>query len=78
MNTFKIGDVIEYKDVDMESYTRGYGIHYEMRTAKIVGICYKLDNGDVIEQSKLTLNTSRAETQKLPSNAQSPPAGQTG
>jgi hypothetical protein len=72
---FKIGDVVQYKDVDMEYYSRGYGINYETKTAQIVSICYKLSNGETVEEKKLVLvsptqGTSVAETQKPLSNGQ--------
>ena len=55
MNTkFKIGDKVTYQDVDMESYSRGYGISYETKTATVVSIVYKLSNGETVEEKKLT------------------------
>jgi hypothetical protein len=55
MNTkFKIGDQVTYQDVDMESYSRGYGISYETKTATVVSIVYKLSNGETVEEKKLT------------------------
>lgn len=69
---FKIGDTVTYKDLDMEYYSRGYGINYETKTGVIVGICYKLSNGEVIEEKKLvsTKETWPEETQTPPSNGQ--------
>ncbi len=85
----KVGDKVTYQDVDMEFYSRGYGITYETKTATIVGVYYRLSNGDTIEEQKLTkispsqflesrTGTSPSETQKPPSNGQSLPSGQTG
>ncbi len=73
---FKIGDVVQYKDVDMEYYSRGYGINYETKTAQIVSICYKLSNGETVEEKKLVkketslVPESRPET--WPSETQKP------
>jgi hypothetical protein len=77
---FKIGDVVQYKDVDMEYYSRGYGINYETKTAQIVSICYKLSNGETVEEKKLVKKeplpsgepslTARPET--WPSETQKP------
>ncbi len=52
MNTkFKIGDKVTYQDVDMESYSRGYGISY------------KLSNGETVEEKKLVkVDTVKTET----------------
>lgn len=77
---FEIGDKVTYKDLDMEYYSRGYGISYETKTARIVSICYKLSNGDTIDERRLVLVPKEilpAETQKPPSSGQSPPSGQT-
>lgn len=52
---FKIGDTVTYKTVDMEYYSRGYGLSYETKGSTIVAICYKLANGDTVEQKQLTL-----------------------
>jgi hypothetical protein len=75
--TFKIGEKVTYQDVDMESYSRGYGINYETKNATIVSVCYKLSNGEVVEAKKLR-KISDGETQKSPSTGQPLPAGQTG
>ncbi len=74
---FKVGDKVTYQDVDMEFYSRGYGITYETKTSTVVGVYYRLSNGDMIEESKL-IKTSPSETQKPLSNGQSLPSGQTG
>jgi len=52
---FKVGDVVTYKTVDMEYYSRGYGISYETKASTIVSICYKLANGDIQEEKQLVL-----------------------
>jgi hypothetical protein len=51
---FKIGDTVQYERWDGEE-GRSYGWFLATKQAKIVSICYKLDNGDTIEGSKLTL-----------------------
>ncbi len=51
---YKIGDKVTYQDVDMEYYSRGYGLSYERKTATVVSIVYKLSNGETVEESKLT------------------------
>jgi hypothetical protein len=50
---FKVGDTIKYKILDMESYSRGYGLHYETKTAKIKEIRYEMENHDTIRDSNL-------------------------
>jgi hypothetical protein len=50
---FKVGDTIKYKILDMESYSRGYGLHYETKTAKIKEIRYEMENHDTIRESNL-------------------------
>jgi hypothetical protein len=50
---FKIGDTVTYQIWDGEE-GRGYGWFFATKQAKIVTIFYKLDNGDTIEESKLT------------------------
>ncbi len=76
-STLNVGDKVTYKDVDMESYSRGYGISYETKTSTIVSICYRLSNGEIVEAKKLR-RISVAESQKSPSSGQPLPAGQTG
>jgi hypothetical protein len=66
--TFKVGDVVTYKTVDMEYYSRGYGVSYETKASTIVSICYKLANGDIVEQKDLLLVQSKSEDPKNPQN----------
>jgi len=71
--TFRVGDKVTYQDVDMEYYSRGYGLSYETKTAEIVEVYYKLSNGECVPASKLTLvktEISDVKTQKPPSNGQ--------
>lgn len=70
--TFKVGDVVTYKTVDMEHYSRGYGVNYETKGSTIVSICYKLANGDTVEQKQLVLVESKSQEQK---NLQNGPSG---
>lgn len=49
----KIGDTVQYKTVDMESYSRGYGISYETKVSKIREFRVILENGDSENPSKL-------------------------
>ncbi len=57
MNTpqFKPGDIVTYKTLDEEYYSRGYGVIFETKASTIVSIYYKLANGDLIEEKKLVL-----------------------
>lgn len=66
--TFKIGDKVTYETVDMEYYSRGYGISYETKGSTIVSICYKLANGDTVEEKKLVLVESKSEDPKKVQN----------
>lgn len=66
--TFTIGDTVTYKTVDMEHYSRGYGIRYETKGSTIVSICYKLANGDTVEQSQLVLVESKSDNPKTLQN----------
>jgi len=66
--TFKLGDVVTYKTVDMEYYSRGYGLSYETKASTIVSICYKLANGDTVEQKQLLLVESKSEASKTVQN----------
>ena len=61
---FKVGDIVTYKTVDMEYYSRGYGLNYETKASTIVSICYKLANGDIQEQTTLLLVESKSESPK--------------
>ncbi len=65
---FKVGDVVTYKTVDMEYYSRGYGLSFETKASTIVSICYKLANGDIMEQKQLMLVESKSEETKIPQN----------
>jgi hypothetical protein len=69
--TFKLGDVVTYKTLDMEYYSRGYGIIYETKGSTIVSICYKLANGDTVEQNQLVLVESKSQEQKTLQNGPS-------
>ncbi len=51
---FKIGDTVKYEFMDGEE-GRSYGWFMNTAQAKIVSVYYKLDNGQVISESKLTL-----------------------
>lgn len=61
---FKLGDVVTYQTIDMEYYTRGYGISYETKESTILSICYKLANGDIVEQKKLVFVESKSDPPK--------------
>jgi hypothetical protein len=54
-NKFKIGDRVKYETLDEEYYYRGYGINMETKTSQIVSICYKLANGETVEEKKLVM-----------------------
>ena len=62
----KKGDTVTYKTVDMESYSRGYGVYYETKTSKVVEICYRLENGDLVTSKTLELQgeTPKKEPKK--------------
>lgn len=69
---FQIGDVVTYATLDMEYYSRGYGISHETKGSTIVSICYKLANGDTVEQKQLTLAVeSKSEEPKNIQNGSS-------
>jgi hypothetical protein len=70
-SSFKIGDIVTYKTLDMEYYSRGYGINYETKASTIVSICYKLANGDIVEQKELLLVESKSEQPKTVQNGPS-------
>lgn len=53
--TFRVGDKVTYEDVDMEYYSRGYGLAYETKTAEVIEVCYKLSNGECVSARKLKL-----------------------
>jgi hypothetical protein len=48
----QVGDTVKYEKWDGEE-GRGYGWFLATKQAKIVSICYKLDNGDILEGTKL-------------------------
>ena len=58
------GQTITYKTLDEESYSRGYGIHYETKTSKVREILYRMANGDLISVQ----NIQMAEEDKEPKN----------
>ena len=60
---FQVGQTVTYQIWDGEE-GRSYGWFLATKKAKIVSICYKLDNGDVIEETKLALVESKSEPPK--------------
>jgi hypothetical protein len=60
---YKPGQSVTYKILDEESYSRGYGIHYEIKTSVIREIRYVMENGDTI-----TLRNIQAAEAKEPKN----------
>lgn len=62
--SFKIGDKVKYETLDEEYYSRGYGVIMETKTSTIVSICYKLANGDIVEQKKLVLALPEKKEEK--------------
>jgi hypothetical protein len=50
---YNIGDTVNYKTLDMEYYSRGYGIAYERGTAKIKSIQYRLENRMTISEKEI-------------------------
>ncbi len=68
---FKIGDAVTYQKWDGEE-GRGYGWFLDTKKAKIVSIVYKLDNGDMIEEAKLSkIPQSKSEPPKTKENGSS-------
>jgi hypothetical protein len=53
---FKVGDTVKYEQWDGEE-GRAYGWGIVTKTSQVVSVCYKLANGDIIEEKKLTLVT---------------------
>ena len=51
---FKVGDTVKYEFMDGEE-GRTYGWFMNTAQSKIVSVYYKLENGQVISESKLTL-----------------------
>ena len=64
---FQKGDTVTYQDVDMEHYSRGYGLMYETKKAQVVEVYYKLSNGECVPESKLTLVPTKGTSQVLES-----------
>jgi hypothetical protein len=65
---FKVGDLVTYTTLDMEYYSRGYGLNYESKASTIVSICYKMANGDIQEEKTLLLVESKSEPPKEKQN----------
>lgn len=63
-STLSVGDVVTYTTLDIESYSRGYGVHYETKGSTIVALCYKLANGDTIEAKHVLKVESKSEDPK--------------
>lgn len=63
-STLSVGDLVTYTTLDIESYSRGYGIHYETKGSTIISICYKLANGDTIEAKNVVQVQSKSEGPK--------------
>jgi hypothetical protein len=61
---FSVGDVVTYETLDVEYYSRGYGINMESKASTIVSICYKLANGEIVEGTKLVLVQSKSDQTK--------------
>lgn len=61
---FKEGDKVLYRDIDMEYYSRGYGVIYETKTAHVTEVYYKLSNGECVAEEKLTLVTKEPSPTK--------------
>ena len=59
---YKVGDTVQYERWDGEE-GRSYGWFLATKKSKIVSVCYKLENGDVIEESKLVLIAPKEEPQ---------------
>jgi hypothetical protein len=51
---FKVGDTVNYEKWDGEE-GRAYGWGVVTKTSQVVSVCYKLANGDIIEEKKLML-----------------------
>ena len=66
---FTIGDTVSYERWDGEE-GRSYGWFLATKQAKIVSICYKLDNGDTLDEKKLTKVESKSEVPKSTQNTQ--------
>ena len=64
----KVGDLVKYDTLDMESYSRGYGVRYETKTSKIKEFKVILENGDDERVSKITKVTSGGKRRKTRKN----------
>ncbi len=49
-----VGDTIKYEILDMEYYSRGYGVLMEKKTTKIIEIRFRMENHDEIRTSSIT------------------------
>ena len=67
---YKVGDTVQYERWDGEE-GRSYGWFLATKRAKIVSVCYKLDNGDTIEESKLVLLEGTAPPSRPKEESQS-------
>ena len=59
---FKVGNTVKYEMWDGEE-GRGYGWGLVQKTAKIVSVCYKLSNGDTVEEKMLVLVAPKESTE---------------
>lgn len=62
--TYKVGDTVKYKTLDMEYYQRGYGINYETGTSKIRAIQFRLQNGITVSESDILERSENEITYK--------------
>ncbi len=67
---FKPGDVVTYTTLDEEYYSRRYGVSMETKASTIVSICYRLANGDVVEEKKLVLVQTKENPSSIPNKTQ--------
>lgn len=65
---FQVGQTVKYETLDEEYYSRGYGCIMETKRSQIVSICYKLANGDIMEERKLVLIESKSDSPKITQN----------
>ncbi len=72
---FQIGETVTYETWDGEE-GRGYGWFLATKKAKIISICYKLENGEIVDEKKLTKVESKSEAPKKPQDGQQ--SGSTG
>ena len=64
---FQVGQTVTYERWDGEE-GRTYGWFLATKKAKIVSVCYKLENGDIVEEKKLTLAESKTDETKSVQN----------